>query len=208
MVVGIVAIGLPTAVQNWDVGVLTTLAVCIGASAVAPALTYSLFWRGFTRTGLLATLYGGAASALLLMVFSKAVSGTPSAVFPNADFDLFPMQTTGLVSIPFGYLAGWLGSRLTTGAAPPTAVSTGACTRRARHGCSPQPNDHGGGGPLQGPSVGRDLRRSDGRGGQRLFGPHGLALPGVAGTPAFGHLGHQEQAPPALVGRTGAAQVR
>ncbi|MET9527224.1 cation acetate symporter [Streptomyces coeruleorubidus] len=110
--VGIVAIGLATMVQNWDVGVLTTAAICIGASAVAPALTYSLFWRGFTRTGLLATLYGGAACALLLMVFSKAVSGTPSAVFPHADFDLFPMQSTGLVSIPFGYLAGWLGSLL------------------------------------------------------------------------------------------------
>ncbi|MGW2706043.1 sodium/solute symporter [Streptomyces sp. NPDC001340] len=109
--VGTVAIGLATLVQNWNVGVLTTLAICIGASAVAPALTYSLFWRGFTRTGLLATLYGGAACALLLMSLSKAVSGTPSAVFPNADFDLFPMQSTGLVSIPFGYLAGWLGSR-------------------------------------------------------------------------------------------------
>ncbi|MGP4089331.1 sodium/solute symporter, partial [Streptomyces sp. KR55] len=112
VVVGIVAIGLATMVQNWDAGVLTTLAICIGASAVAPALTYSLFWRGFTRTGLLATLYGGAACALLLMVFSKAVSGTPSAVFPDADFALFPMQSTGLVSIPFGYLAGWLGSCL------------------------------------------------------------------------------------------------
>ncbi|MFB7241225.1 cation acetate symporter [Streptomyces populi] len=110
--VGTVAIGLATLVQSWDVGVLTTLAVCIGASAVAPALTYSLFWRGFTRTGLLATLYGGAACALVLMVFSKAVSGTPSAVFPTADFHWFPMQSTGLVSIPFGYLAGWLGSRL------------------------------------------------------------------------------------------------
>jgi SSS family solute:Na+ symporter/cation/acetate symporter len=110
--VGIVAIGLAAMVQYWDAGVLTTLAICIGASAVAPALTYSLFWRGFTRTGLLATLYGGAACALLLMVFSKAVSGTPSAVFPHADFDLFPMQSTGLISIPFGYLAGWLGSRL------------------------------------------------------------------------------------------------
>ncbi len=110
--VGTVAIVLSTMVQNWDVGVLTTLAVSIGASAVAPALTYSLFWRGFTRTGLLATLYGGAACTLVLMVFSQAVSGTPSAVFPNADFDLFPMQSTGLVSIPFGYLAGWLGSCL------------------------------------------------------------------------------------------------
>ncbi|KUL21133.1 cation acetate symporter [Streptomyces regalis] len=112
VVVGTVAIGLATLVQNWNVGVLTTLAICTGASAVAPALTYSLFWRGFTRTGLLATLYGGAACALVLLVFSKAVSGTPSALFPDADFALFPMQSTGLVSVPFGYLAGWLGSRL------------------------------------------------------------------------------------------------
>ncbi|MFF9090574.1 cation acetate symporter [Streptomyces sp. NPDC014991] len=110
--VGTVAILLSALVQNWDVAVLTTLAICIGASAVAPALTYSLFWRGFTRTGLLASLYGGAACALVLMIFSRAVSGTPSAVFPDADFDWFPMQSTGLVSIPFGYLAGWLGSRL------------------------------------------------------------------------------------------------
>ncbi|MEU6590000.1 cation acetate symporter [Streptomyces sp. NPDC046881] len=112
VVVGSVAVLLSVLVQNWDVGVLTTLAICIGASAVAPALTYSLFWRGFTRTGLLASLYGGTACALVLMVFSRAVSGTPSAVFPHADFSWFPLQSTGLVSIPFGYLAGWLGSRL------------------------------------------------------------------------------------------------
>jgi SSS family solute:Na+ symporter/cation/acetate symporter len=110
--VGTVAILLSVMVQNWDVAVLTTLAVCIGASAVAPALTYSLFWRGFTRTGLLASLYGGTACAVVLMVFSKAVSGTPAAVFPHADFHWFPLQSTGLVSVPFGYLAGWLGSRL------------------------------------------------------------------------------------------------
>ncbi|GGW42413.1 cation acetate symporter [Streptomyces lucensis JCM 4490] len=110
--VGTVAIGLATMVQDWNVGVLTTAAICVGASAVAPTLTYSLFWRGFTRTGLLASLYGGTACALLLLAFSQAVSGTPSAVFPDAGFDLFPMQSTGLVSVPFGYLAGWLGSRL------------------------------------------------------------------------------------------------
>ncbi|MGP3998831.1 sodium/solute symporter [Streptomyces sp. 8N706] len=109
--VGTIAIVLAALVQNWDVAVLTTLAVCIGASAVAPALTYSLFWKGFTRTGLLATLYGGAGSALVLMAFSKAVSGSPGAAFPDVDFHWFPLTSTGLVSIPVGYLAGWLGSR-------------------------------------------------------------------------------------------------
>jgi Na+(H+)/acetate symporter ActP len=109
--VGTVAIVLASLVQDWDVAVLTTLALSIGASAVAPALTYSLFWKGFTRTGLLATLYGGTACALTLMVFSKAVSGTPGAVFPDADFHWYPMRSAGLVSVLFGFLAGWVGSR-------------------------------------------------------------------------------------------------
>ncbi|TJZ54061.1 cation acetate symporter [Streptomyces piniterrae] len=110
--VGTLAIVLAVMVQDWNVGVLTTTAICVGASAVAPALTYSLFWRGYTRTGLLATLYGGTASVLFVMAFSKAVSGSPDAVFPDMDFQWFPLQTSGLISIPVGYLAGWLGSRL------------------------------------------------------------------------------------------------
>ncbi|MET9514379.1 hypothetical protein [Streptomyces sp. NPDC002994] len=31
----------------------------MAASCLLPALVYSLFWSGYTRTGLLCTLYGG-----------------------------------------------------------------------------------------------------------------------------------------------------
>ncbi|MFF7214951.1 hypothetical protein ACFZAU_31145 [Streptomyces sp. NPDC008238] len=86
-------------------------AVGVGAAAVAPALTYALFWRGFGRTGLPAALYGGTACVLLLTVFPTAVAGGPTALFPGRDFHWFPLQTAGLVSIPFGFLAGRLGSR-------------------------------------------------------------------------------------------------
>ncbi|MFF3947038.1 cation acetate symporter [Streptomyces sp. NPDC001902] len=109
--VGAAAVALAALVQDWNVAVMTTTALAIGASAVAPALTYSLFWRGFGRTGLLAALYGGTGCVLLLTVFSTAVSGGPTALFPDRDFHWFPLQTAGLVSIPFGFLAGWLGSR-------------------------------------------------------------------------------------------------
>ncbi len=109
--VGLPAIGLAVLVRGWNLQVLITLGFCIGASAIAPAMVYSLFWSGFTRRGLLATLIGGTACVVVLMAFSPAVSGGPAALFPSHDFRWFPLQIPGLVSVPFGFLAGWLGSR-------------------------------------------------------------------------------------------------
>ncbi|MEU1627601.1 cation acetate symporter [Streptomyces sp. NPDC020096] len=111
--IGLVAIVLAVLVRNSNLQVLIATAFCVGASAVAPALVYSLFWKGFTRAGLLCTLLGGTACVVLLMTFSTAVSGTPHALFPTHDFHWFPLQTTGIVSVPVGFLSGWLGSRFT-----------------------------------------------------------------------------------------------
>lgn len=108
--VGIPAILLATLVQHHSLHPLITLSFCLGASAIAPALVYSLFWRRYTRTGLLATLVGGTVCVLVLMPGTNLVSGSPVAAFPDADFNFFPLTTTGLLSIPFGFLCGWLGT--------------------------------------------------------------------------------------------------
>ncbi|MCZ9338745.1 cation acetate symporter, partial [Streptomyces sp. TRM76130] len=71
---------------------------------------YSLFWRRYTRTGLLWTLVGGSVAVLALTPGTSLVSGTPVAAFPDADFNWFPFTTTGLVSIPAGFALGWLGT--------------------------------------------------------------------------------------------------
>lgn len=110
LAVGAVAIVLATLVQHRSLQPLITLSFCLGASALAPALIYTLFWRRYTRTGLLATLIGGTLTVLLLMPGTNLVSGSPAAAFPNADFNWFPFTTTGLVSIPLGFAYGWLGT--------------------------------------------------------------------------------------------------
>ncbi|MBD0840829.1 MULTISPECIES: cation acetate symporter [unclassified Streptomyces] len=110
LAVGTVAILLATLVQNRSLQPLVTLSFCLGASAIAPALVYSLFWRRYTRTGLLATLIGGSAVVLLVMPGTNLVSGSPFSAFPGADFNWFPFTTTGLVSIPAGFAFGWLGT--------------------------------------------------------------------------------------------------
>jgi SSS family solute:Na+ symporter/cation/acetate symporter len=110
LAVGVPAILLATLVQHRSLQPLVTLSFCLGASALAPALVYSLFWRRYTRTGLLCTLIGGSLSVLLLMPGTNLVSGSPYSAFPEHDFNWLPFTTTGLITIPLGFLLGWLGT--------------------------------------------------------------------------------------------------
>ena len=46
------------------------------------------------------------------MFFSPVVSGSPTAMFPKHDWHWFGMSNPGLVSIPIGFLLGYVGSKL------------------------------------------------------------------------------------------------
>ncbi|WP_338699414.1 cation acetate symporter [Streptomyces sp. Q6] len=113
LAVGAVTITLATYFQHRSLQPLVFLALGIGASALAPALVYSLFWRRYTRTGLLCTLIGGTLSSMVLITGTTLVSGNPASAFPDQDFTWFPFTTPGLVSIPLGFFLGWLGTVLT-----------------------------------------------------------------------------------------------
>ncbi|WP_333778676.1 sodium/solute symporter [Streptomyces sp. IBSBF 3136] len=108
--IGAPTILLATLAQHHSLQPLVTLSFCLGASALAPALVYGLFWRRYTRAGLMSTLIGGSLIVLLLMPGTNLVSGSPVSAFPDADFNWFPFTTTGIVSIPAGFLFGWLGT--------------------------------------------------------------------------------------------------
>lgn len=109
-VIGALAIGLGLLARDLNVAFLVGLAFAVAASANLPVLLYALFWRRFTARGALWAVYGGLGPAVLLVVFSPVVSGSPDALFPGVDFHVFPLQNPGLVSVPLGFLAGWLGT--------------------------------------------------------------------------------------------------
>ncbi|MBW8738199.1 MAG: cation acetate symporter [Streptomyces turgidiscabies] len=93
-----------------NVAFLVGLAFAVAASANLPVLLYSLFWGGFTTRGAVWSVYGGLVPSLVLVLLSPVVSGSPESLFPGVDFQYFPLQNPGLVSIPLGFLAGWLGT--------------------------------------------------------------------------------------------------
>ncbi|MBC3179511.1 cation acetate symporter [Corynebacterium lujinxingii] len=112
VILGIVAIVLGILAMQQNVAFLVSLAFAIAASANLPTILYSLYWKRFNTTGAVASIYGGLISALVLIVLSPAVSGTPTSMFPNADWAVFPLSSPGLVSIPIGFLAGIIGTYL------------------------------------------------------------------------------------------------
>ncbi|MFF4210161.1 cation acetate symporter [Streptomyces sp. NPDC001796] len=108
--IGVVAIALGLLVRDLNVAFLVGLAFAVSASANLPVLMYTLFWRGFTARGAVWAVYGGLVPALGLVLLSPVVSGSPGSLFPAVDFQYFPLQNPGLVSVPLGFLAGWLGT--------------------------------------------------------------------------------------------------
>ncbi|MEU3187523.1 cation acetate symporter [Streptomyces sp. NPDC006923] len=118
--IGAVAIALSLLAQDLNVAFLVGLAFAVAASANLPVLLYSLFWRKFTTRGAVWSVYGGLIPAIVLVALSPVVSGSPDAIIPGADFHVFPLQNPGVVSIPLGFLAGWIGTVLSS--EPPDAA--------------------------------------------------------------------------------------
>ncbi|RCG16708.1 cation acetate symporter [Streptomyces reniochalinae] len=110
VIIGAVAIGLGIFAGKLNVAGLVALAFAVAASANLPTLLYSLFWKRFTTTGALWSIYGGLISSVLLVFFSPVVTGKETSMFPDVDFAWFPLENPGLISIPLGFLLGWVGS--------------------------------------------------------------------------------------------------
>jgi cation/acetate symporter len=110
--IGAVSIVLGILARDLNVAFLVGLAFAVAASANLPAILYSLFWKKFTTRGATWAIYGGLLTAVILIIFSPVVSGTPTAMFKTADFDIFKLTNPALISVPAGFFFGWLGTVL------------------------------------------------------------------------------------------------
>ncbi len=117
--VGAVSIGIaillgPTA----NVAFLVALAFAVAASANLPVVLFSIFWKRFTTTGAVLGLAVGLVSSLALIAISPSIMGIDKPgvaasarhLIQRAPF--FPLENPGIVSIPLGFLAAFLGSLL------------------------------------------------------------------------------------------------
>lgn len=119
--IGLVAILLAIPAQKLNIAFLVALAFAVAASANLPAIVYNMFWKRFNTRGAVWSIYGGLISAVGLVIFSPVVSGKGidpvsgknlSLLPASIDISWFPLENPGIVSIPLGFLLGWLGTIL------------------------------------------------------------------------------------------------
>ncbi|REJ05982.1 cation acetate symporter [Microbacterium bovistercoris] len=110
IVIGIVAIVGGIGAQGQNIAFLVALAFAVAASANLPTILYSLFWKRFNTRGAVWSMYGGLIAAIGLIVISPVFSGSEKSMIPGIDIAIFPLNNPGIISIPLGFLLGWLGT--------------------------------------------------------------------------------------------------
>lgn len=110
--IGVLAVLISGAVLEQNISFLLSLDVTIAASAILPTIVYMMFWGRFNTSGAVWSIYGGMAITVLLVALSPAVSGSPRALLPDSDFALVPWRYVGIISIPVGFLLGYIGTIL------------------------------------------------------------------------------------------------
>lgn len=105
--VGAVSIGIAIYLgPSVNAAFLVGLAFAVAASANLPVIVLSVFWKRFNTSGAVAGLAVGLISSIVLILLS------PNGMFGKAGA-IFPLENPGIVSIPIGFLAAWLGTVLT-----------------------------------------------------------------------------------------------
>jgi cation/acetate symporter len=112
LVIGAISIYLGVLAVSLNVAFLVALAFAVAASGNVPAILLSLFWKRFNTAGAVAAITGGLVTAVVLVFFSPVVSGAETSMFPHNNWQWFPLSNPGIISIPVGFLCGWLGTVL------------------------------------------------------------------------------------------------
>ena len=109
----LIAIGLG---PDANVAFLVGLAFAVAASANLPAILFSLYWKRFTTRGAVWGMAAGLLSSVGLIVVSPSFMGVDGPGVAESARRMiqaeawYPLKNPGIVSIPLGFLAAYLGS--------------------------------------------------------------------------------------------------
>ncbi|MEH7239032.1 solute symporter family protein [Bacillus sp. JJ1562] len=108
--VSVLSILLSLGAQYLNVAFLVSLAFCIAASANLPVILYTVYWKRFNTSGAVWAVCSGLISALVLVSMSPSVFSPVEGAALFVGNPIFPLDNPALVSVPLGFLGGYLGT--------------------------------------------------------------------------------------------------
>jgi cation/acetate symporter len=110
---GVLAVVLGITFEGQNVAYMVSLAFAIAASGNFPALMLSIYWRGFTTAGAVASMLTGTLATLLLIYLSPTIQ----VDLLGHDSAWFPLRNPAMLTIPLSFVVGVGASLLSTEAA-------------------------------------------------------------------------------------------
>ncbi|WP_413367958.1 cation acetate symporter [Lysinibacillus sp. 3P01SB] len=110
--IAVVSIILALGAQTLNVAFLVSFAFCIAASANLPVILYTIYWKRFNTTGAISAMLTGLISALVLVSMSPNVWNPVEGKAIFVGDPLIMLTNPAIISVPLGFIAGWLGSYL------------------------------------------------------------------------------------------------
>ena len=108
--VSVISIILALGAQTLNVAFLVSLAFAVAASANLPVIIYTIYWKRFNTTGAVWAMVIGLISAIGLVLISPNVFSPEAGKAIFVGNPIFPYTTPGIVSIPLGFIAGYVGT--------------------------------------------------------------------------------------------------
>ena len=112
--IAVVSIILALFAQSLNVSFLVSFAFCIGASANLPVILYTIYWKKFNSTGAVTAMVTGLVSCLILGAMGPNVWSPVEGAAIFVGNPRVPLAVPAIITIPLGFIAGYLGSILTT----------------------------------------------------------------------------------------------
>ncbi len=108
--ISVLSIILALFAQSLNVAFLVSLAFAVAASANLPVILYTIYWKRFNTNGAIWAMAVGLITSIGLVIIGPNVFNPVEGKAMFVGDPLFPLTTPGLVSIPLGFLAGYLGT--------------------------------------------------------------------------------------------------
>ncbi|WP_341302816.1 cation acetate symporter [Lysinibacillus sp. FSL H8-0500] len=112
--IAIVSIILALFAQSLNVSFLVSFAFCIGASANLPVILYTIYWKKFNSTGAVTAMVTGLVSCLILGAMGPNVWSPVEGAAIFVGTPLVPLAVPAIITIPLGFIAGYLGTILSS----------------------------------------------------------------------------------------------
>jgi len=116
--IAIVSIILALFAQSLNVSFLVSFAFCIGASANLPVILYTIYWKKFNSTGAVTAMVTGLVSCLILGAMGPNVWSPVEGAAIFVGTPLVPLAVPAIITIPLGFIAGYLGTILSSSKVP------------------------------------------------------------------------------------------